>query len=111
MVAKTPGAAPTALNAFEFVSRCALALLWNMAKSRVPEEVLADVEKLMDSNQTSFTMDQGLRFWGMEPPITTNGGVEKEFYEFQRADLHLASQLSASTMHEGAKGNPNPAPA
>jgi hypothetical protein len=100
-IAGTLGAAPAALKEFEYVSSCAFALLWNMVKSRVPEEVLIDVKNLMSSDNTPFKMDQGLKYWGMELPVKVRGkelsakelsakaseGVEKEFYEFQGADL------------------------
>jgi hypothetical protein len=64
-IAGTLGAAPTALKEFEYVSSCAFALLWNMTKSRVPEEILIDIKNLMSSDNTSFKMDQGLKYWGV----------------------------------------------
>jgi hypothetical protein len=69
-----------------------------MTKSGVPEEAFSDLKELMDSNKTSFTMDQQMRFWGMELPVEMSEGIRKEFYEFQGAYLDPHWECLRSTM-------------
>ncbi|KAA8896184.1 hypothetical protein FN846DRAFT_893498 [Sphaerosporella brunnea] len=44
------GTESTALREFEYVRSCTFALLWNMVKSKIPEEILSDVKKFLRLN-------------------------------------------------------------
>ncbi|KAA8892791.1 hypothetical protein FN846DRAFT_1009128 [Sphaerosporella brunnea] len=73
---------PQELESFDFQVSSTYALMWNMARSKLPPEILADIDKFVDGEGVRAVMDGNgtmKGYYGLK--------LKEEYYEFHSAEL------------------------
>jgi hypothetical protein len=84
---------PGELQEYDFECSSAYGLLWSMARTRLPREIIGDLKRFVDKtgDVAKFTMDanRSTTFWGMSlpTPFTSHDSEKTAFFQFSETEM------------------------